>query len=171
MWAFSRLVPEDEAYARKWSEAGDTFLKYCGGLSLEEVLTLREYQSFQYERKGNHIFVDGTLNGNVVTYMIDTGADNSLLHLWAAEKNDCEVGPMDKKVYGIGGEAPAAVTKIAELTMGEAKITNRKVLSTDLARFEGDDELDYAGIFGADFMRELDAVITYKESRVFLIQR
>ena len=169
--AFSRLVPEDEAYARKWSEAGDTFLKYCGGLSLEEVLTLREYQSFQYERKGNHIFVDGTLNSNVVTYMIDTGADNSLLHLWAAEKNDCEVGPMDKKVYGIGGEAPAAVTKIAELTMGEAKITNRKVLSTDLARFEGDDELDYAGIFGADFMRELDAVITYKESRVFLIQR
>jgi predicted aspartyl protease len=169
--AFSRLVPEDEAYVRRWSEAGDTFLKYCGGLSIEEVLTLRKYQSFEYERRGNHIFVDGTLNGNEVDYMIDTGADSSLLHLWAAEKNDCEVGPMDKKVHGIGGEAPAAVTKIAELTMGRAKITNRKVLSTDLARFEGDDELDYAGIFGADFMRELDAVITYKESRVFLIQR
>ncbi|MFC7335544.1 aspartyl protease family protein [Haloferula chungangensis] len=169
--AFSRFVPEDEAYVRKWSEAGDTFLRYCGGLSIEELLTLRKYQSFEYERKGNHIFVDGTLNGNDVTYMIDTGADSSLLHLWAAEKYDCEVGPMDQKVHGIGGEAPAAVTKILELTMGKAKFTNRKVLSTDLARFEGDDELDYDGIFGADFMRELDAVITYKDSRIFLIQR
>ncbi|MEP4078845.1 aspartyl protease family protein [Haloferula sp.] len=169
--AFSRFEPEDEAYVRRWSEAGDTFLKYCGGLSIEEVLTLREYQSFEYERRGNHIFVDGTLNSHAVTYMIDTGADNTALHLWAAEKNDCEVGPMDKKVYGIGGEAPAAVTKIKELTMGDAIITNRKVLSTDLARFKDDDELGYAGIFGADFMRELDAVITYKESRVFLIQR
>jgi predicted aspartyl protease len=134
-------------------------------------MSLREYQSFQYERRGNHIFVDGTLNGNKATYMIDTGADNSLLHLWAAEKNNCEVGPMDKKVYGIGGEAPAAVTKIAELTMGDAKVTNRKVLATDMTRFENDEDLDYVGIFGADFMRELDAVITYKESRVFLIQR
>ena len=170
-FAMSRLVPDDEAYVRKWSEAGDTFLRYCGGLSIEEVLTLREYQSFEYERRGNHIFVDGTLNGKDATYMIDTGADNSLLHLWAADKYECEVGPMDKKVYGIGGEAPAAVTKIAELTMGEAKVTNRKVLATDMTRSERDDDLDYVGIFGADFMRELDAVITYKESRVFLIQR
>ncbi|MGB6221881.1 retropepsin-like aspartic protease [Haloferula sp.] len=169
--AMSRLVPDDEAYVRNWSEAGDIFLRYCGGLSIEEVLTLREYQSFEYERRGNHIFVDGTLNGNKVTYMIDTGADSSLLHLWAAEKYECEVGPMDKKVYGIGGEAPAAVTKIAELTMGDAKFTNRKVLATDMTRSDRDDDLDYVGLFGADFMRELDAVITYKENKVFLIQR
>jgi predicted aspartyl protease len=169
--AMSRLVPDDEAYVRRWSEASDTFLRYCGGLSIEEVLTLREYQSFEYERRGNHIFVDGTLNGKESTYMIDTGADNSLLHLWAAEKYGCDVGPMDRKVYGIGGEAPAAVTKIAELTMGDARITNRKVLSTDMTRSDREEDLDYVGLFGADFMRELDAVITYRESRVFLIQR
>lgn len=168
---FRRLVPEDEAYVRKWSEAGDTFLKYCGSLTIEELLELREYQSFGYERRGNHIFVDGTLNGNDVTYMIDTGADNSLLHLWAAKEYGCEVGPMDKKVYGIGGEAPAAVTKIKRLTMGDAKLTNRKVLSTDMTRPEEGDDMGWVGLFGADFMRELEAVITYRESRIFLIQR
>lgn len=168
---FGRLVPEDEAYVRKWSVEGDTFLKYCGSLTIEELLELRRYQSFGYDRRGNHIFVDGTLNGNDVTYMIDTGADNSLLHLWAAKEYGCEVGPMDKKVYGIGGEAPAAVSKIKQLTMGDAKITNRKVLATDMTRFEEDDELGWVGLFGADFMRELEAVITYRESRIFLIQR
>jgi len=167
----SYLVDDDAAYVARWSKAGDQFLRHCGGLKVEELLTLRGYQSFKYRREGNHIFVDGTLNGKKVTYMIDTGADNSLLHLWAAKKYGCEVGPMDKEVFGIGGKAPAAVAKIKELTMGDAKVTNRKVLATDLARFRDDDKLGYAGIFGADFMRELDAVITYRENRIFLIQR
>lgn len=164
----SRLVEDDAAFVKVWSEAGDQFLKHCGGLKVEELLELRRYQSFHYERRGNHLFVEGTLNGNKVDYMIDTGADNSLLHLWAAEKNGCDIGPMDQEVWGIGGKAPAAVTKIKELTMGEAVVTNRKCLTTDLARFQPDDQLGYAGIFGADFMREFDAVITYREDRVFL---
>lgn len=168
--SISRLSAEDQTYVRNWSEAGDLFLRYCGSLKIEELLELRKYQSFQYERRGNHIFVDGTLNTRPVTWMIDTGADNSLLHLFAAEESKCEVGPMDQKVFGIGGTAPAAVTRIGELTMGEAKFTNRKVLATDLARFRDDDQLGYAGLFGADFMRELEAVITYRESRVFLRQ-
>lgn len=169
--SFGRLSADDAEYVRRWSEEGDTFLRYCGGLSIDDLLKLRRYQSFVYERKGNHIFVDGTLNGNEVTYMIDTGADNSLLHLGAAKANKCEIGPMDQKVYGIGGSAPAAVTKINELTMGDAKVTNRKVLATDLAKNLDEDDLDWVGLFGADFMRELDAVIAYRESRIFLLQR
>jgi predicted aspartyl protease len=103
--------------------------------------------------------------------MIDTGADSSLLHINAAKKYGCEVGPMDQEVWGIGGKAPAAVTNIVKLTMGEAVLTNRKVLATDMKRGDDDDNLDYVGLFGADFMRELDAVITYTENRIFLIQR
>lgn len=166
----SRLIPEDQAYVHRWTEAGDLFLRYCGGLTVEELLKLRQYQSFEYHRRGTHIFVDGTLNGNDVTYMIDTGADNSVLNLHAAKENDCEVGPMDQKVWGIGGWAKAAVARIKEVTMGDAKLTNRKVLATDLASRREDKDLGYVGMFGADFMRELDAVITYRESRIFLIQ-
>jgi hypothetical protein len=55
--------------------------------------------------------------------------------------------------------------------MGDAVLTNRKVLATDLNRFHPGEDLDYVGLFGADFMRELDAVITYREKRIFLIQR
>jgi hypothetical protein len=167
----ANFVTGDETYLKNWSEEGALFLQHCQSLTIHELLTLRKYQSFQFERRGNHIFVDGTLNDNKVTYMIDTGADGSLLHVDAAKKNGCQVGPMDQTVYGIGGQAPAAVTIIPKLTMGEAVLTNRKVLATDLTRGDDDKNMGYVGLFGADFMRELDAVITYTENRIFLIQR
>ena len=72
----------------------------------------------------------------------------------------------------IGGtKSLSAVTKIAKVTMGDAVLTNRKVLSTDLTRGGEFGDIGYVGLFGADFMRELDAVITYTEDRIFLIQR
>jgi clan AA aspartic protease (TIGR02281 family) len=165
------FLPEDMAYLKAWSEEGAQFLQHCHGLTVNELLALRNYQTFQFERRGNHLFVDGTLNDNKVTYMIDTGADRSLLNVAAAKKFGCEVGEMDQEVWGIGGKAPAAVTKIAKVTMGEAKLTNRKVLATKLNRGDDNADIGYVGLFGADFMRELDAVITYTENRIFLIQR
>ncbi|MDP4722222.1 MAG: retroviral-like aspartic protease family protein, partial [Akkermansiaceae bacterium] len=167
----ARLIPEDAKYANDWSEESAYFLKHCQSLTIQELLVLRKYQSFEYTREGNHIFVDGTLNDNEATFLIDTGADSSLLHLKAANDNGCEVGEMNQFVQGIGGKAPAAVAIIAKLTMGDALLTNRQVLATDLNRFDPDGDLGYVGLFGADFMRELDAVITYREQRIFLIQR
>lgn len=168
----ANFIPEDEAYLKSWTEESAQFLEHCQGLTIHEILNLRRYQSFQFERRGNHIYVDGTLNQHDVTYMIDTGADGTLLQIDAAREYGCEVGPMDQEVWGIGGKHPAAVAMIPNLTMGEASLTNRKVLASDMTR--GDEthvEMGYVGLFGADFMRELDAVITYTENRIFLIQR
>ncbi len=74
---------------------------------------------------------------------------------------------MDQKVFGIGGEAPAAITKVPSLEMGRAKFENRRLLSVDLFKQLGG-RREYGGIFGADFMRETDAVITYREQKIFL---
>ncbi len=167
---FYSLTEKDEEYAYGWSESKATFMQHCRGLTVEELLELRAYQSFTYERRRNHIFVDGTLNDHKVTWLIDTGADNSLLHLFYAEKYGCEVGPMDKKVYGIGGSAPAAATKINKITLGDAVLTNRVLLSTDLKRLSENKEQEWVGLFGADYMRELEAVITYRENKMFLKQ-
>lgn len=168
--AFFTMSDEDKEYAFDWSEQKAMFLQHCRSLTVEELLDLRAYQSFKYKREGNHIFVDGTLNDNKVVWMIDTGADNSLLHLDSAVKFGCEVGPMDKKVYGIGGSAPAAATEIKKITLGEAVLTNRTLLATDMKRNEENKEQAWVGLFGADYMRELEAVITYRESRIFLKQ-
>ena len=106
----ANLSDEDQKYADIWTEAGDIFLRYCGALTIEELLNLRKYNAFLYERRGNHIFVDGTLNDAKVTWMIDTGANTSLLDLKQANKSGCEVGPMEHLIYGSGGSAPAGET-------------------------------------------------------------
>ncbi len=72
---------------------------------------------------------------------------------------------MDQWVYGIGGRAPAAVTKFKAIAVGKTLIENRRILS---AAFSSRDSV---GIYGGDFMRELDAVITYREMRLFLRQK
>jgi predicted aspartyl protease len=167
----ANFIDEDADFLRRWTEAGALFLEHCQGLTIHDLLTLRNYQSFEYERRGNHIFVDGTINDKPVTYMIDTGADSSLLEISAARETGCEVGQMDQEVWGIGGKAPAAVSRVQKITMGEAVLTNRRLLATDLTRDGKLPRPDYVGLFGADFMRELDAVITYRENRIFLIQR
>ena len=162
------MSDKDVAYVVGWSQEKADFMAHCRGLTIEELLDLRRFQSFQYERKGNHIFVDGTLNDNEVLWMIDTGADSSLLHLDWAKRTGCKVGPMNKKVYGIGGSAPAAATDIDKITMGDATLTNRILLATDLRRNQENKQQEWVGLFGADYMRELEAVITYRESRIFL---
>jgi predicted aspartyl protease len=160
-----RFMPEDALYIRGWSEDAVEFEKNCADLTVQDLLNLRGYQSFETERIGNHIFVDGVLNGNDVKYMVDTGADGTVFNVANAQENDCQVGPMDQWVYGIGGRAPAAVTQFADLSIGKSLVENRRVLSTDLARGRKEPSV---GIFGGDFMRELDAVITYREMRLFL---
>lgn len=166
----ANLSDEDQKFADAWTEAGDIFLRFCGALTIEELLNLRKYNAFLYERRGNHIFVDGTLNDAKVTWMIDTGANTSLLDLKQANKSGCEVGPMEHLIYGIGGSAPAGETVMKKITLGKVEMTNRRTLATDMSARSGR-ELDYVGLFGADFMRELDAVITYSEKKIFLYQR
>lgn len=166
--AISRLSTPDQEYVEAWNEEAATFMRHCRGLTVEELLELRAYQSFEYERKGNHIFVDGKLNEKETTFMIDTGGATTLLDVNEANEAKCQVGEMTEKIYGIGGEAPAAVTRVGLIQMGDAKIENRSLLSTDLFARSPSGRGQYGAIFGADFLRELDGVITYKENRIFL---
>ncbi|MFK7852267.1 MAG: aspartyl protease family protein [Akkermansiaceae bacterium] len=167
--AISRLSEEDKEVIDKWTPAKAAFLRYCQDLTVEELLELRKYESFAYERRGNHIYVDGFLNETETTFMIDTGAQTTVLHIESAKDAKCEVGPLDQVIYGVGGQAPAAITKVKLVKMGTAEITNRALISADLFK-DNPGEPSFGAIFGADFLRELDGVITYRESRIFLRQ-
>ena len=160
-----RFKPDDELLIRRWSEDAVAFERNCRDLTVKDLLNIRSYQSFETERKGNHIYVEGALNGQKAKFLVDTGADGSLFNIGSANQYRCEVGPMDQWVYGIGDRAPAAVTKFKSIAVGKTLIENRRILSSDFS------SRNSVGIYGGDFMRELDAVITYREMRLFLRQR
>jgi predicted aspartyl protease len=171
-WAIDKLGDADKDVVANWDKLKDSLAKNpeWRTLTVKELLELRAYQSFAYRSSGNSILVDGTVGSTKATFCIDTGAYSGLFDLKFAKSAGLEVGPMDQKVVGIGGEAPAALTKVARLTMGDAVIENRVMLSCELFKNLGfiGDKGDHDGLFGADFLRELDGVISYKEGRIFL---
>ena len=166
--AYSKLSEADQEYVRKWDKEKELFITQCRSLRIGEMLELRGYESFKYELRGNHIYIKGELNGNKATFMIDTGAGSTVLDLVGAKQTKCEIGPMDQKIYGIGGEAPAALTKVSEIKLGESIIKDQTLLAADLFKNIPGARRNYHCILGAEFMSQLRAVISYKEGRIFL---
>ena len=166
---FRELSAPDQQFLRKWTPFKEALMNDAAfaKLSVKEMLELRGYQSFEFDIKGNHIFVEGEMNGKRTRFMVDTGAHSSLIHVDAAKDAGLEIGPFDQEIFGLGGKAMAAVTKVPVIKLGDASIENRKLLTTDLFKGEGG-KGDFDAIFGADFLRELDAVISYREGRMFL---
>ena len=163
------LADPDQNFIRKWTKFKDDLLNNAefAKLTVKEMLELRGYQSFEFDIEGNHIYVEGQVNGKQMRFMVDTGAHSSLIHSGSAEEAALQMGPYDVEVYGVGGKAMAAVTMVPNIKLGDAVIEKRKLLATDLFQ-KGKFEKDYDVIFGADFLRELDAVISYREGRMFL---
>lgn len=164
-----KLSEEDQTFIKGWNKEKDLFLRKCLSLSVRELLEMRGYESFAFRFESNHIIIDGEINGHKAKLLIDTGAGSSTLHLGSAQKFECEVGPMDQTVYGIGGKAPAAWTNVSTIKLGDSIITNQRLLSCDMYKdLPAGSYQNHDGLFGAEFLRQLDAVIDYKEYRMFL---
>jgi clan AA aspartic protease (TIGR02281 family) len=166
-----KLSEEDREFIKKWSKLRDDLAKNpeWRTLTVKELLELRTYQSFQYRLEGNHILVDGQIGPTKTRFLIDTGAHSCTMDVnFARNVAKLEVGPMDQVIRGIGGEAPAALTKVPVITLGDAVIRDRIALSADIHKHALAGQGNYDALFGAEFLRELDAVINYKEGRMFL---
>lgn len=174
--ALEKLSEPDRDYISKWSKLRDELAKdpEWRTLTVKELLELRAYQSFVYRLEGNHILVDGTVTGPAgetkTRFLIDTGADSCTMNYkFAKETAKLEVGTLgETKIRGIGGEADAAFTKIPLIKLGEAIIRDRVAVSAEIFKKQIGGEGNHDALFGAEFLRELDAVISYKEGRMFL---
>lgn len=163
------LSAPDQQYAMKWTKFKNDLLNSTefATLTVQEMLELRGYQSFEFDIEGNHIFVQGVMNDKPVKLMIDTGAHSSIIHDAFAKELGLELGPYDQKIQGVAGSQEAAVTKLTTLQLGDAKISGNRILATNFIPIGGGPG-QFDMIFGADFLRELDACISYREGRMFL---
>jgi len=163
------LSEPDVLYVQKWTRFKNDLLNNAefASLKVQEMLEMRGYQSFEFDIEGNHIFVEGEMGGKPVKLMIDTGAHSSIIHDAFAKELGLELGPYDQEIHGVAGSQKAAVTKLTTLKLGEAAITGRRILATDFIPIGGGPG-QFDMIFGADFLRELEACISYREGRMFL---
>jgi len=163
------LSAEDQTYVKGWNKAKAYFLTKCRGLSVGALLTLRGYEAVPFKFDNNSILVDAKINDKPAKFIVDTGAGSSLFHTGAATRTGCPLGEFTEKVYGVSGEVPAAWSDVKKLQIGESIFTDRKILTTDLAKDKpAGTKLRDDGLFGAEFLAELDAVISYQERKLFL---
>lgn len=120
-----------------------------------------------------HHAVEGTLNGKPATFVLDTGANMSVVHSAYAE----QFGLSPQRgvrgaASGIGGGGNASRSSIEELQLGSVDTGQETVMLADLSHVERPlarlSNTPIHGIIGQDVMREHGAVIDVARGMLYL---
>jgi clan AA aspartic protease (TIGR02281 family) len=111
--------------------------------------------------------IDGSINGQKIGILLDTGAISSLIRRAAVAKLGLKTSPVTGyRIFGIGGETRAESAYIDEFRIGAA------VRKDWPALVAGEDEFaqDVALLLGDDFFRQLDVEFALAGKAVRLFQ-
>jgi len=116
----------------------------------------------------------GEINGKKAYFLIDTGADVTMLNSTESKKYKYENKLWVGKNYKLSGlnsehQGEVYVAKNVELIVGGRKIKGsyKSIDLTYIARsIAGDSSIKIAGIIGSDVMRRHDFVINYKTRNI-----
>ena len=159
-------APSPEATDYDPTEAGTVGHALCllgfTGVPLRELPT------------GHHV-VEVTLNGRRGTFVLDTGANATVLHSafapqFALSDRAIARGP----AVGVGGSRSAVQVRIESFSIGPVPIRQRRIMTTDLSGLTSLLEPiaghPIHGIVGQDVMKEHRAVVDVRDPAVHLIE-
>jgi hypothetical protein len=122
-----------------------------------------------------HQLVQATLNGHEGRFVLDTGANVSVLHAPLAKSFDLSERTTGAGgAVGFGGALRARQVPIDSLSLGPVKIRQKHIMTADLSQVvnvlsplaKG----RIAGVIGADVMREHRAVIDVSRPILYLMR-
>ena len=114
-----------------------------------------------------HVVVDGRLNRQPARFLLDTGAERSVVASWAMDPYRVERLRGETGVYGTGGLMMTSVAR-AQLDLGGDEVWR----SMPVADLPGGSRPGpaYAALLGADVLAAYDLEISFPENRVRLWQ-
>jgi clan AA aspartic protease (TIGR02281 family) len=160
-----QLVPE-KAVEYRPEEAGTVDHAMC--LLGFAAVPLRELSS------GHHL-VDATVNGRKATFILDTGANLSVVHAPEAQGMGLPEKGQQTGALGLGGGMKAQQVVLERMEIGGIPIRRNRIMTSDLSQLVhvlGQMSRNrIAGIIGQDVMKEHRAVIDVARPILFLIAR
>ncbi|MDE1149303.1 MAG: retroviral-like aspartic protease family protein [Azospirillaceae bacterium] len=126
--------------------------------------------SLPVKMEGNRPLVDGSINGQPVQFLIDSGAFASMLFRSAAEKLGLPLGIVQgATAYGVGGESKIMSTTLETLTLDQATLHD---LRLNVVGAPGNDgtPVKVAGLLGEDFLRHFDVEMDLSHGQMFFYQ-
>ena len=142
--------------------------------SLASFLSSRGFTRIPMRLNANHHFdVEGTLNGHVTRFIVDTGAATTLIDKETAVRSETGLNAL----YGIGGNGAGGLhgglsrTGVKELGIGSFKLANAEVavahVSSDILLLKSAGESN-AGVLGQEYLSSNFAVIDFGGKALYL---
>ena len=142
---------------------------------LADYLARFDYAAVTLVRAGTgHLTLEAAaINGRAVTLYLDTGAGRTVLDLGCAHRLGLALEESAEGGGGVGSaEMKAYRTRLASLRLGEIAEENLTAHALDLSHvnralaLRGERAMD--GVVGADLLDAREAVIDYRQLRLFL---
>jgi hypothetical protein len=129
--------------------------------------------SFTFVQRGHKPIVKGSINGKEAYFLLDTGADVTLLHAGDAQRytfTTRQTGSQPYSIRGIGGYLPGAGQVVgAKLFFAHLPLDWQPKavdLSSIIVHVRQKTSYRISGIIGTDMMRHYGFVIDYAENKV-----
>lgn len=115
-----------------------------------------------FTRQGNLIIVEGAVNGAPVKFILDTGADITIVpQSFAARLGVNPKSGIFITMAGIGGNVDVPLVEADSVTVGDAEVRNLEVTVNETP-------LPDTGLLGADFLSDYKVNLRYETNEVFL---
>jgi clan AA aspartic protease (TIGR02281 family) len=121
---------------------------------------------------GHHV-VDVTVNGRAATFILDTGANASVVHAASAKRLGLPGKGIPAGAFGLGGGMKAQQVALERLEIGGVAIRRARIMTSDLSQLVQvlgtGSRGEIAGIIGQDVMKEHRAVIDVARPILYLV--
>jgi clan AA aspartic protease (TIGR02281 family) len=125
------------------------------------------------ELASGHHLVDANMNGKKATFILDTGANASVVHAAAAPGLGLPAKGAPAGAFGLGGGMKAQQVKLDRLEIGGVSIRRGQVMTSDLSQLVQilgtASRGEISGIIGQDVMKEHRAVIDVARPILYLV--
>jgi clan AA aspartic protease (TIGR02281 family) len=122
---------------------------------------------------GHHL-VDVTINGRPATFILDTGANASVVDAASGQRLGLPAKGLPAGAYGLGGGMKAQQVKLERLEIGGVAIRRSRIMTSDLSQLVKVlgtvSKAPIAGIIGQDVMKEHRAVIDVARPILYMVR-
>ena len=146
------------------------FLDELRAVDLGELFSARGFKAVPLVLKNSQSLLEISITGKKLTLLLDTGAQGSVLDRSKATALKLNIRENAGFAAGIEGKPKAiGMTRLESVRVGEVTKKGVTFAVMDLQRVAGNHgSSKFDGIIGLDLLEDLEAVIDYKSSVLYL---
>lgn len=155
------LSEADREFVRQWVDPSSK--EALARTDLSDVMKARGFVGVPFETRNHHLYIDFTIGGKEVTFLLDSGAMTSIVTPAAVADLKLEVRPSAAVAQGIGGGAEVkGETTARDCRFEDSGDTKIGLVVMDLP------VPGIEGLLGSDFFRDHHALLDYRGETLWL---